>query len=167
MPATGEQEDRMRWVLFWVLISFFIVIVLGTLGALFLDFGNLTEKERDLLFYAFLLEIGGAVFTLFYSLFGIKRKDEAKERKVRLSLGEFEDVTNLIGKTALLNPSEFNGNSLGEIQTKVQNDQGPYLPLELPPTAHSVYITVPTGEKAYSGSFVVGTYLVDMFEEQN
>lgn len=167
MKASFQQEERMRWVLFWVFVSFFIMITLGTLGALFFELGSLDKDKLDILVYAFPIEIGAAIIALFYFVFGIERKNYSKERKVRLNLGEFSDVTNLVGKNASLSPCEFSGASLGEIETKVLNDQGPYLPLDLPPTTYSVYITVPAGEKEYSGSFVMGTYLVDMTEEKN
>ena len=161
-----EQERRMRWILFLVFVALFVVIVLGTLAAVFLDFGNLKEQHRNILFNVFLVEVGAAVIALFYSIFGLKRKDEVRERKVRLNLGELQDIRKLVGKTALLAPSQINGVSLEEIETTILDDNGPYLPLDLPPAAYAVYVAVASGDKRYSGSFLVGTHLVDMFEEQ-
>jgi len=166
MPIQEQERRLMRWILFWVFIALFVVIVLGTLAAVFLGFGNLRDTERSMLFNTFLVEIGVAIIGLFYSIFELKRKGEPSEGRLRLNIGKFQDVRKLIGKTASLAPLGVDGNGLEEIQCKILDDNGPYLPIDLPSTAYSVYISVSAGEKQYSGSFVVGTYLVDLFEEQ-
>ncbi|MFH0780480.1 MAG: hypothetical protein V2B20_00780, partial [Pseudomonadota bacterium] len=51
----------------------FIVIFLATAATVFLGFGQPTQDERSFLFKTFIVEIGLAVFALFYALFGIKR----------------------------------------------------------------------------------------------
>lgn len=156
----------MRWILFWVFVALFVVIVLGTLGAVFFGFGNLTESERSTLFNIFLVEIGVAVVALFYSIFGLKKRIEAGETKVRLNLGKYADVRKLVGKTAKLSPSKVDGTSLREVECRILDDNGPYLPLSLDPSTYSIYVTIQAVGKFYSGSFVVGTYLVDLFEDE-
>ena len=168
MPVQGEQARRMRWILFGIFVVLFVIIVLGTLGAVFLGFGDLSDTERSTLFKAFLVEIGAAVLALFYSLFGLKRKGET-EGRVRLTHHEKEkmaDLRKLVNKTATLSPSRSDSSSLDDIKATILDDNGPFLQLNLLPSAFSVYITVDTGYKPYSGSFVVGNYLVEMEEEQ-
>ena len=50
MPDHRDQEGLMRWILFWIFVGLFVVIVLGTLGAVFLGYGELREQERETLF---------------------------------------------------------------------------------------------------------------------
>ena len=159
----------MRWILFGVFVALFVIIVLGTLSVVFLGFGELADTERSTLFKVFLVEIGIAVVALFYSLFGLKRAGEI-EGRVRLTHHDEEkmaELRTLVNKTATLAPSQSDSSSLDEIETKILDDNGPYLQLNLPPSAFSVYLTVDTGTKSYSGSFVVGNYLVDMEEGQD
>ena len=165
MPVPKKQQNLMRWILFWVFLSLFIAVVIGTLGALFFGFGHLTDSERDVLFKVFIVEIGAAIIALFYSIFGLKRPG-AEATRLRLDSGKFSDVQRLIGKAAVLSPSRADGCSLDDINIKVLDDNGPYIPLELPDSAYSAYITVDTGRKRYSGSFIVGTYIVKLSEEE-
>ena len=156
----------MKWILFWVFVALFVLIVVGTLAALFFGFGTLQQNERETLFRVFLVEIGLAVVALFYSIFRIKGKDRSEQGKVRLSLGELGDVRRLVGKAATLSPSKADGSSLqDDIQLRILDDNGPYVPLDLPPIARSVYLTVKLGDKSYSGSFAVGTHLVELNED--
>lgn len=159
-----RQETLMRWILFAVFLIVFVAVVTGTLGALFFGFGHLTEYERDVLFTSFIVEIGAAVVALFYSIFGLRRSKKAPTR-LRLDLDEFSDVQTLIGRTAVLSPSKADGRSLSDVNIKIMNDNGPYLPLDLPQIADNVYVTIDAGQKCYAGSFVVGTYRVELSEE--
>ena len=104
MTLTAEQESLMRWILFWVFLVIFVAVVAGTLGALFFNFGYLEDVERNTLFTAFIVEVGAAIIALFYSIFRLRRTGTAASR-LRLSLEEFADVRQLIGKTAVLWPS--------------------------------------------------------------
>ncbi len=156
-PMDPEQARIMRWALFWIIVTLYVVIVLATLSTLFLEFGNLTTQERGTLFTVFLVEIGVAVFALFYAIFGLRKQEQTP--RLRLN---FDDVEKLKGQTAILSPSRSNGESLKDIEARILDDNGPYLPLNLPSTAHGVFIRVPTAEREYTGSFVVGTYLVDI-----
>lgn len=156
----------MRWILFWVFVLLFVIVVLGTLGAMFFGFGHLTDSERSTLFKFFIVEIAAAIVALFYSIFGLKNKSKAGETRVRLNLGRYADVRKLTGSIATLAPSQVDGTSLTEADCRILYDNGPYLPLSLPPSTYSVYVTVQTGENTYSGSFVVGTYLVDLTKDE-
>jgi hypothetical protein len=64
----------MRWVLFWIFSSAFVIILIATIGAVFFGLGALQPDERQLLMKAFFVEISIAVCALFYSLFGIKQQ---------------------------------------------------------------------------------------------
>jgi len=68
-----DQLIKMRWILFWVITSLFVLVVAATLGIMFLGGGNLNGQERSILFNSFIVEIGVAVFALFYSIFGLRK----------------------------------------------------------------------------------------------
>ena len=74
LESGKSQEDRMKWVMFYVFLGLFVLAVLGTLGMVFLGFGTPTEEERSLLVKALIGEIAAAVVALFYSLFNLKGK---------------------------------------------------------------------------------------------
>ena len=162
-----DQKDKMKWILFLVFTILFVLIVLCTLAAMFFDFGNLQEKEREILLYAFIVEIGVGVVALFYSIFELKKVGGILTQKVRLNLNELSDIQKFIGKSAILSPSDENGNSLKDLTCTIVNDNGPFIPLKLPNTTHSVYVTVDVDHSTYSGSFVMGTHLVQMTKEEN
>lgn len=68
-----KQSMIMKWVLFWVFVTTFVLAVLGTLGMIFFGFGTPTPDERAILVKAFLVEIAAAVTLLFYSMFNLKK----------------------------------------------------------------------------------------------
>ncbi len=68
-----DQKAKMRWYMFWVFMILFVIVSILTISALFFDFGQLESKYKDNLIWAFVLEVGGAVVALFYSIFDIKR----------------------------------------------------------------------------------------------
>ncbi len=68
-----SQAFKMRWILFWVLVTLYVVIVIATLLVVFAGIGRPEQQERSLLFKLFIGEIGVTVIALFYALFGIKR----------------------------------------------------------------------------------------------
>lgn len=74
-----EQMKKMRWVLFYIFASIFVIIVLGTLLMIFFGVGELTGKERDILFHTFIVEVGIAVIALFRLLFNLKKAREKEE----------------------------------------------------------------------------------------
>ena len=165
MPLSKNQENKMKWVLFWVFIGFFVVILTGTLWAVFIGNENVTAREREILFYAFIVEIGAAVFALFYSIFALKAKSAYHTGRLRLSLGEHDDMQKLIGKRAILEPLTLNNESLGELDCQIMDDLGPFLTFNLPPSTNSVYLTIHADDKTSNGSFVVGNYTVDLIKE--
>lgn len=67
LPAIADS--RMRWILFLVITIFFIVITTLTILAVFTDIVDPGQQYQDKLFYTFLVEIGVALFALFYSVF--------------------------------------------------------------------------------------------------
>jgi len=165
MPKSDIQENKMKWVLFWVFMAIYVVIVFGTLWAVFLGNDNVTSSEREILFNAFVVEIGAAVIALFYSVFDLKKKGNINDGRLRLNLGEYEDIKKLVGKKAILSPSTLSNESLDEVELTILDDQGPFLPFTLPPSTFSVYLTVQMEDKTYNGSFVVGNYIVDLHKD--
>ncbi len=78
---TGEQKDRMRWILFLVFVAAFCALVVGTIAMVFGGVGEPTGKERDLLTKVFIGEVGAVVLALAYSLFGLRRYQETTPAK--------------------------------------------------------------------------------------
>jgi hypothetical protein len=78
-----ENKEKMRWILFWVFIVIFIVITICTIILIFFDFGAVRENERDLLFKVFIGEVGLAIITLFYSLFGLKKQNPPDKKTIK------------------------------------------------------------------------------------
>lgn len=70
------SNEKMKWILFWVFISLFILAVLGTLSVVFLGMGTPTETEREWLVKGLILEVAACVVALFYSIFGLKKPAE-------------------------------------------------------------------------------------------
>jgi hypothetical protein len=160
----NDHSESMRWVLFWVFVTLFVVIVVATLLTVFFHFGSPSESERKALFTAFIVEIAAAVFALFYSLFGLRKS--GKQSRVRLGLG-VGDTRKLVGKTAVLSFSDGTGEKLGgDMQRQISDDNGPLVLLEPPQDAHDVLVTVKLGGENYEGSFVIGTHLVDLTKSE-
>ena len=161
-----HQRDVMRWILFWVFTALFVVIVTGTLLAVFLGWGKLQGDERAYLFKVFLLEIGAAVVALFYSIFGLKQSRAGERSRVRLGLG-VGDTRKLVGKTAVLSFSDGTGEKLGgDMQRQISDDNGPLILLEPSQDAHDVLVSVRLGDGNYEGSFVIGTHVVDLTKSE-
>ena len=162
-----DQKEMMGWILFWVFVGFFVLIVAGTLIAVFLGGGKLQGNERTTLFTAFLVEIGAAVVALFYSVFGLKTRADAQS-KVRLTVAAGGDVQQLLHKTAMLSLSDAEGSAItSDVPRRIIDDQGPCIPLQLPPGAHYVHLTVKVNGSSYQGSFFVGTHLVDLIKSED
>jgi len=92
MWSEKDQLFRMRWVLFWVFVVLFCVIVFTTLSVVFFNIGVPTETERETLFYTFIVEIGVAVVTLFYSMFKLKVSKEKIEEIKRDQTGSEDEM---------------------------------------------------------------------------
>ncbi|MBM33525.1 MULTISPECIES: hypothetical protein [unclassified Arsukibacterium] len=68
----SNQKEQMKWVLFWVFLTLFVLMVLGTLAMVFLGFGSPTESERELMVKGLIGEVAVCIIALFYSIFGLK-----------------------------------------------------------------------------------------------
>lgn len=116
----------MKWILFWVFISLFVLAVLGTLSVVFLGMGSPTETEREWLVKGLILEVAACVIALFYSIFGLKKPKDSNsdqtfsdieirvkelEEKLLLSTKEIDHSTTLlpisIGSEALEAGADF------------------------------------------------------------
>jgi hypothetical protein len=159
-PGAEGDDGRgvFRAILFTVFVVLFVLIVAGTLATIFLGYGKLTPTERNVLFGSFVVEIGAAIVALFYFLFGMNRSGDRGGR-IRL---QYEDVKALIGKEASVTPYQSSGKSLQESRCRILNDNGPFITFQWPTQTHVVHIQVNDNGKSYTGSFTVGTYLVDM-----
>ena len=122
-----KQITKMRWVLFCIFASIFVIIVIGTLLVVFFGVGKPTEKERDLLFNIFIIEVGIALIALFKMLFNLKKRHQ--EEKPILEIGgkyEYEitcgDNTSFLGECRI----KQKGRSLyfsGERKKKIVGDK--------------------------------------------
>jgi hypothetical protein len=159
MPAKLNQQDIMRWVLFFVFITLFTVIVIATLLAVFFGVGQLTPSERDLLFKIFIIEIGIAVATLFYALFGLKARKG--EQRIRI-FPDDGDIKKIINKTAIFSPRHGN-NILPDINTIIIDEDGsPECKLTFPDDTQSVYVSLNADGVLYEGSFATDAYRVNL-----
>jgi len=68
------QTRRMKWILFYVVVSIFVVIVALTIAKVWFDFGSPSPAERSVLFKVFIGEVGLTVLALFKVLFNLKKK---------------------------------------------------------------------------------------------
>lgn len=88
---TGETKTKN--LLLYVFLSVYALTALGTLAMLFFGVGAVRDGERGLLINTFLFESAAAVGALFYSLWGLKRKeDEALERTRELIVNPLEEA---------------------------------------------------------------------------
>ncbi len=164
MSKETLQTQKMKWVLFWVFVVLFVLIVLGTLGAVFLNWGKVQSNERDILFKMFLVEIGLAVAALFYSIFDLKERKQQSTQRLRLHAGEQFDAKKFVGKKATLSTSDMDGESLDTLEVTIIDDNGPIIPLKLPDEAYSVLVSISLGPTNYTGSFILGTHLLHLKE---
>jgi uncharacterized membrane protein YccC len=75
MTEKGKsQYFTMRWIIFYVFLILYVTLVVFTILAVFFNVFVLPEEQEQVLFYAFITEIGAAIVALFYSLFEINRK---------------------------------------------------------------------------------------------
>jgi hypothetical protein len=63
----------MRWLLFWVFLSVFVLASLGTLAMVFFGLGSQQHEERMLLIQSLIVATAASVVALFSFLFGIKK----------------------------------------------------------------------------------------------
>lgn len=116
-----EQSKFMKWILFWVFISFYVIITILTIFALFFELGNLAEDYKTSLFTTFLIETGVGIITLFYSLFGLNRGN--KKESIHQVNSEIVDNVEVVDDSPLGTNIELNkpvdllGSYNGEIKS--------------------------------------------------
>ena len=122
-----KQITKMRWVLFCIFASIFVIIVIGTLLVVFFGVGKPTEKERDLLFNIFIIEVGIALIALFKMLFNLKKRRQTEKPILEVG-GKYEyeltcgDNTSFLGECRI----KQKGRSLyfsGERKKKIVGDK--------------------------------------------
>jgi hypothetical protein len=74
-----NQYFTMRWIIFYVFMVMYVILMIFTILAVFFNTFELPEEQEEVLFYAFIIEIGVAVIALFYSLFEINRNRTAQK----------------------------------------------------------------------------------------
>lgn len=85
-------DTRTKNLLLYVFLFVYLLSALGTLAMLFLGWGAVRDAERQLLVNAFLIESAAAIGALFYSLWGLKKKEEvALERTRELIVNPLEE----------------------------------------------------------------------------
>jgi hypothetical protein len=75
----SDQSHQMKWILFWTFLILFVLMVLGTLCMVFFGFGSPTENERELMVKGLIGEVAACIIALFYSIFGINKKNDPTE----------------------------------------------------------------------------------------
>ena len=76
-----SSDTNTKNLLLYVFLGIYVLTALGTLSMLFLGVGAVLDDERSLLINTFLVESAVAISALFYSLWGLKQKeDDALER---------------------------------------------------------------------------------------
>lgn len=122
-----KQITKMRWVLFCIFASIFVIIVIGTLLVVFFGVGKPTEKERDLLFNVFIVEVGIAIIALFRLLFNLKKR-HPEEKPILEVGGRYEYEINFGDNTLFLGECRIKQKSRslyfsGERKKKIVGDK--------------------------------------------
>ena len=155
----------MRWTLFLVVLSLFVLVTVLTLGAVFFGWFDVEDQYANTLFSLFVVEIGIATISLFYSLFGLFRKGRGSSTKntvIQLHFDGMGDPNRFIGKKASVVLYDANSNVLQEQECKIFLDYGPRIALSVHELAHNLFVGVKLGKQFYSGSFAIDSYLVDL-----
>ncbi|KYN24568.1 hypothetical protein AUQ44_01205 [Vibrio cidicii] len=80
----GENMERQaKTILLYLFVSVYGLTALGTLAMLFFGFGDVKEAERSTLVNTFLVETAVAIGALFYSVWGLNKKDRATEEMAK------------------------------------------------------------------------------------
>lgn len=121
----------MRWILFSVITVLFVVISIVTILALFFGIGELKEQYEQQLVAAFILETAGALFGLFYSLFGLKPSAQHRAyKKVEKVTEDMADMAMVEHKRARLHVSDVDiGGLQGHWRASwyLEGDHDPYV----------------------------------------
>ena len=155
----------MRWTLFLVVLSLFVLVTILTLGAVFFEWFDVKDQYTDTLFSLFVVEIGVATISLFYSMFGLFRKGRhsgTRSTVIQLHFDGMGDPNRFVGKKATVVLYDGNSNVLQEQECKIFLDYGPRIALSIHELAHNLFVGVKLGKQYYSGSFAIDSYLVDL-----
>ncbi len=116
----NNQYYKMRWVIFWIFLSLFVITTVLTLLSLFgVTLDDVDEKFKQKLYWVYIGELAVAVFALFYSLFGIEKKDHSDIKKGRGNKLMAEEINNK-------NYSHHNFDKIISELRKEQNEGGLY-----------------------------------------
>jgi hypothetical protein len=86
------SETQTKNLLLYVFLSIYVLTAIGTLAMLFLGVGAVRDDERQLLINTFLIESALAIGALFYSFWGLKKKeDDALDRTRELIVNPLEE----------------------------------------------------------------------------
>ncbi len=69
-----KQTRRIRWILFYVVVSIFAAVAIYAILMICFQIGNPKPSVRDFLFNVFIGEVVITVMVLFYKLFNLKKK---------------------------------------------------------------------------------------------
>lgn len=98
------SNKKMKWILFWVFVTPFIMAVLGTLSVVFLGFGSPTDTEREWLVKGLLFEVSACVIALFYSIFELKKSNVSLDKSF---VSDFEKRLEELETKLLLSAEEI------------------------------------------------------------
>jgi predicted membrane-bound spermidine synthase len=81
-----KDDEKLNTILLWIILSIFVLAALGTMSMLFLGIGDVREDERLILIYTFLIEVGGATASLFYSQFKISKNSKKNDSNIKYNV---------------------------------------------------------------------------------
>lgn len=116
-----EQRKKMKWILFWVFLTIYVIVTFLTILALFFNLGNLEVGYKSSLVATFIIETGAGIITLFYSIFSLKRPDKKNvippfSSEIQKDV-EVVDDSPLGSKIQLNKPTDILGSYNGEIKS--------------------------------------------------
>lgn len=159
----SDHDAKMQKIVFGVVITFFCVITVLILLAMFIpNFGNLTDAQLWTLAGVFVVEIGVAFFAAYRKLMGTGDRS----RRIRLMLADEEDtadlpdIRSLIGKDAVWEVQDADNKSLGKGKTRILDDHGPYFSILMVADVEYVVIEVDLVDSIVTGSFDTSSYTV-------
>ncbi len=169
-----QQQKTMRWILFLIILLLFLVISILTIYEVFIrDINHLMEDERELLFNTFLVSIGTSIIALFYSIFGLKHsggesKEIGSDREfiIRLNFEDLRDIKSFFGLEVVCTPIAEHSETLAEISCYIIDDGGPCITIKPPKASKFALISFDKNGISYSGSFALGSFLVDMIGDE-
>lgn len=157
----------MRWILFWVVLVIFIALVVLTTVSLFTTFLPLDKEFKPVMVTTFVVEVGIAIFGLFYSLFGIKKSGGDGNVKIRLNVIKDSDISQYYGKKVEYSLFDTNSKVIHSAKANVFDENGPTVIVPSLEGTHNVFLTLQLNHEFYTGSFTLDSRLVDLEKEDN